>query len=134
MQPPKWAQDLTLKALLFWESQGYKAPSFNLMWGRTSGQLSNGTSWSKHGNKYPNENPRVFLRQGKNHLDAKLCLLHEIAHQLADAGHTNTFWDIAWSLYRWAKLPIAYCKKREFCYKAGAQAAYKRNKKTGRGN
>ncbi len=122
--PPKWAQDLTLNALLWWEAQGNIAPSFNLEWARRTAKLSCGESYGLY-KKFAN--PKIIIRQGKNKQDAKLVLLHEITHQLADSGHTLKFWSIAWQLYRWAKLPIRYCQTREYGYKAMAQVAYRQN-------
>ncbi len=126
--PPKWAQDLTLNALLWWEAHGNKAPKFDLAWGHSSHLHSSG--WSiMNGGLFP---CKVFVRQGKSHVDTKLVLLHEIAHQLADAMHTIAFYEIAWQLYRWAKLPIRYCQQREYKYMAGAQVAHRRNRRVKR--
>jgi len=120
--PPAWAQDLTLKALLWWERQGKTAPLFDLRWRHCNRPRSSGTAriiaphW-------------IVVRAGKSRLDAKLCLLHEIAHQLTNDGHTPEFWDVAWQLYRWAKLPMRYCIEREQYYRKGAMIAYKKGAK-----
>ncbi len=127
MNPPKWAQEMTLKALLWWEAQGNKAPIFRLDWGRRSADYSSGVSWDRE--------KKIFVRQGTSRLDARLVLLHEVAHQLqprlkryASRSHTSQFWSTAWALYRYFKLPIRYCLDREGDYKVGAVVAYHKGK------
>lgn len=78
------------------------------------------------------ERDRIVVTAGASRLDAKLVLLHELAHHVTKAWHTPAFWDVAWKLYRWAKLPILYVKRREGHYRKGALVAYRRNMK-GRG-
>ena len=122
MKPaPKWAQDLTLKALLWWESQGNTIPNPTLTWRHGSHRLSSGRAWTD----------KIVITAGKNRTDQKLVLLHEIAHTLLPMGnhHSTVFWDTAWALYRWAKLPVRYCVNREKTYKVGAMVAYRRNKR-----
>ena len=123
--PPKWAQDLALDAAVWWESKGNRVTTFALQWHRHQRRNSSGT-WHLVGS-------RIILHGGRNRLDAKLVLLHELAHVLTttvdkDHGwdHSPTFWDTAWSLYRWAKLPMKYCKLREFTYRKEAKASYAR--------
>lgn len=126
--PPKWAQELTLNALLWWEEHGHLAPEFALYWRRGSQKLASGTSYLPPAER----ETRIVITAGKSRLDAKLVLLHEIAHQLINQWHTDAFWDIAWQLYRWAGLPIRYCQKREYAYKARAAVAYRRNRRGAR--
>ena len=132
MLAPKWAQDLTLNALLYWESQGNKVPNISLEWRHRSGKQSTGTAYG--------QSNRIRIRQGTDRVDAKLVLLHEIAHQIAKIDnpyeyHTQRFWDIAWQLYRWAKLSVRYCLWRDGRQKnmtggwVGAQIAYQKIKR-----
>ena len=119
--PPKWAQDLMLDASVWWESQGNKVRSYNLVWRRRSkGRYSSGTTYLI--------GTRIVVTAGSDRLDAKLILLHELAHSLTvnDYKHGSEFWDVAWTLYRWAKLPMKYCKLREFTYRKEAKAGYAR--------
>lgn len=141
---PKWAQDLLINALLHLESEGHKINVPTLNWRR-------GTHYRSSGNA---NQDKITITAGTNRLDQKLVLLHEIVHTVAKpqgqyikidphtrvrhlsrrTWHTAEFWDIAWSLYRWAKLPIRYCQKREYSYKVGARVAYRRNRNKARGN
>lgn len=120
--PPKWAQDLTLKALLWWESQGNTAPLVELKWRHAKNRYqSSGVAYL---------DGKIVVSAGKNRTDQKLVLLHEIAHQLNPGEHHgDKFWDTAWALFRWAKLPVRYCVNREKSYRVGAYAAYKRSLK-----
>lgn len=139
--PPKWAQDLTLKALLWWESKGNVVTVVpELVWRRGSKFCSSGNTRF--------DNSRITVTAGRSRLDQKLVLLHEIAHSILPTetvgvkkswsnyrgikhlSHTDLFWDTAWELYRWAKLPVRYCLKREKNYRAGASVAYRRNRRT----
>jgi hypothetical protein len=100
---------------------------------------------------------RITVRAGRDRTDTKLVILHEVAHFVtpdevrettlkgvidAQSGkeigdfkvtrrlyHTDTFWDTAWRLYRWAKIPVRYALQREGEYKAGAVLAYRRSRK-----
>lgn len=134
MEAPKWAQDLVVNTILFVNPD---APLPEIRWRRGSAHSSSGNSKPEY----------ITITAGIARRDAKLVLLHELAHWLLPRikktygrgkwqrefivcqGHTDEFWDLAWSLYRWAKLPVAYCKQREFTYKAGAKKAYLRSRK-----
>lgn len=116
--PPKWAQDLTLDALLFARSN--RVPT--LVWRRSKGHKSS----SGHTDHYYT---KIVITAGSNRTDQKLLLLHELAHFITRNSHTPKFWDMAWKLYRWAKLPMRHCKAREFEYKAEAKAAYIRQRR-----
>ena len=119
--PPKWAQNLLLEALLWWEEQGgVSSPNVSLKWCRRDRQGSTGVAWSARG--------LIIVRAGTSRVSVKLVLLHELAHVLrpAEEGHTAGFWDTAWALYRWAKLPVRYCLGSECGYRKGAAVAYRR--------
>ena len=117
MLPPKWAQNLMLEALIYLESKGFKVSIPELKW--------------RHGfnsGSYCPQSNRIVVSAGKRQ-GAKLTLLHEIAHSVTPGSHHNDcFWDITWDLYKYFKLPIRYCLKREGNYREGAIKAYKRSK------
>mgnify|MGYP001595901362 FL=1 len=115
--PPKWAQSLCLDALTWWERQGHTTPNPSLTWRRGSSRQSSGRANDKS----------IVVTAGTYRTDAKMVLLHEMAHTFTGVGHTDLFWDTAWALYRWAKLPIRYCRTREGTYRRGSLAAYARS-------
>ena len=149
MKTPKWVEKLALEALVYLEGQGYKVATPTIRWRRGHIRHSSGRTFGKE---------TIVVTAGTSRKDAKLVLLHEIAHTVAESKpqywniekakrngwifpqeptkpivvrsicHTAEFWDVAWKLYRCAKLPIRYCQEREYAYKAGAQVAYRRNK------
>ena len=121
---PVWAQDLLLNALSWAEEKGYKAEIPNLVWRRCNKFGSGGHARQV----YP---VCITMNAGKDHTEQKIVLLHELAHILnPNEGHTAKFWDTAWELFRWAKLPIRVCKIREGNYKKGALLAYDRSKRS----
>lgn len=127
MPPPKWAQSLLLDALVWWESQGNEAPNVFLVWRRR--RVRCWRLYDADASGKANQNTgRILVIAGGNRLDAKLVLLHELAHQLVPKGHTPVFWETAWRLYRWAKLPLRYCQRREAMHYKGAAVAYRRRK------
>ena len=151
MKIPNWAQNLTLEAILYLQAKGYKAELPDINWRHGSASYSSGHATNKE---------KITITAGKNRLDQKLVLLHEIAHTATDneikywnierakkAGwhfekepiepiiikqvcHTDKFWDTAWDLYRQFGLPIRYCLNREKGYRKGAVTAYRRNRKS----
>jgi hypothetical protein len=130
---PKWMQNLTLNALIEFKPDA-DVPILKIS--HISYQTSSGWCGDKE----------IKINIGTDRKDAKLVLLHELTHWMLPrikklygygiwqremvtvTGHTPEFWDLAWSLYRWAKLPVAYCKSREFNYKAGAKDGYLRSR------
>jgi len=152
---PKWAQDLLINAILYLQSKGYKAELPELNWRHSKYTYSSG-----HCNKTEG---KITITAGKLRVDQKLVLLHEIAHIATDTEvkylnierakkrgwhfcnesgqivskrmhHTDSFWNTAWLLYRWAKLPIKFCLSREQDYRKGAAVAYRKNKTEWRHN
>jgi len=148
MNTPKWAQDLILDAILYIQSVTPLKPELpDIKWRQSH------TSWNfetdrpalrktSSGVCYENH---ITIVQGKDRIDNKLVILHELAHWAlplksegieghppniyGHEGHTPRFWDLAWQLYREFKLPILYCKKRELEYRKGSLAAYHRSRK-----
>lgn len=139
MTTPKWAQDYILEALLYLKSKGFESanniPIIN---------------WRKPTNGYSKKrrddssgvckSTSITICAGKDRIDCKLVILHELSHWILPLGidkygfmihegHTPRFWDIAWDLYRQFKLPIRYCQQREYTYKKQAKVAYARNRK-----
>lgn len=119
---PQWAQNLLLRALLYWQEQhGGDVPLPELRWRRRRGLLSSGREYLQS---------RIIITAGTDRRDQKLVLLHETAHALAPMpeAHSATFWDIAWELYRWARLPLRYAREREALYRRGSVVAYIRSR------
>lgn len=67
---------------------------------------------------------RLFIRQGRSRLRAKLTWLHELAHWLTGDNHSHAFWMKAWELYRRWRVPIGFALRDESRYRQGALAAY----------
>ncbi len=128
MIAPKWAQELTLNAVLYIQSlPGHGRTELpNLTWRHRQGKESSGTL-------FYNRNKGISLNAGRLRQDIKLVLLHEIVHWTLpnNEHHSSKFWDLAWELYRWAGLPTRYCLNREKSYRKGAVAAYHRARKGG---
>lgn len=166
MHTPRWAEDLIIDACIHLGIEDVP----QVVWRKRKGRETSGLAY------YGDNGNRITINAGTSRLDAKLVLLHELAHiarpgrdikkpykewyeamKTACAGkhiviapfnpklqnrvittmhisHTPEFWDTAWELFRWAKLPIAYCKEREFEYKKGAIAGYHRSKAKQRQN
>ncbi|MDP2684760.1 MAG: hypothetical protein Q8P20_07040 [bacterium] len=118
---PKWAQELTLKACIWWEKQGHATEIPDIMWKHSKySKQSSGKCYSDS----------ISITSGTDRKDAKLVVLHELAHWFNPAEHHGlAFWQTAWELYKWAGLPINYCKRREYPYKKTAKLAYQKLKK-----
>ena len=125
MNPPAWADKLAEEALVHLNKQPIKATTPPLRWmSKPWRAYTSGVTYSDH----------ISIVAGNNRIDARLVLLHELAHWVlprygsaqfyGHEGHTPEFWDIAWMLYRWNKLPINYCKQREGEYRKEALIAY----------
>jgi len=109
---PAWAQALTAKVLKDRDYHGVY-----LVWHRRKTDASSGHCGGR----------RIVVTAGTSRKDAKLVLLHEVAHALNRGDHHGPkFWDTAWELYRDYGVNLVYAQRREFAYKAGARQAYKR--------
>lgn len=117
----KWAADLMGEAIAYRVSQGHMTRVPKVVWRRCNRRESTGKAQPGKG--------VIYLNVGSDRTDAKLLLLHELAHIWAppEEYHSAAFWDLAWELYRWAKLPIRYVKMREGNYLKGALVAYHRS-------
>ncbi len=153
MKTPKWAQDLIIEAMIYLESKGIKAEIPAINWRHRAGFYSSGHAGrgGHAGNlititagKHRLDQKLVVLHE-LSHVVTKPIEQHSTVAQAKKRGwiirdmkdtdtfstryvcHSNEFWDTAWDLYRWAKLPIRYCKTREGNYRKGSVAAYHRN-------
>lgn len=70
----------------------------------------------------------VWIKQGTNPDDARMVLLHELAHWTLPAGesHGDRFWERAFSLYYQYGVPYSTVI-REFSYKAGSKKAFNKS-------
>ncbi len=116
--PPKWAQELTLKTLLWWQAQGNDTDVPNLIWKHGNSDESSG--WSN----IVGDDRSVSVMAGSSRTGAKLILLHELTHFITRRRHDMTFWTTEWELIRYFKLPIRYCLARERDYKKLSVVAY----------
>lgn len=138
--PPQWAAELVTQVCT---SHGKRKP--RLVWKRASyriwrgGQLVRKPSRHSSGS-YSGGYHRILVRQGQDPIDARLVLLHELAHAMVprkqkaaaysnykysvSRGHDKRFWTKAWRLYAKYGIPIEYAKKREWPYMVKAKAAY----------
>ena len=122
MNTPLWAQNLVLDACLWWENQGNTSRLPTLKWRHSRHFFSSG-----HAHYGEAE---ITITAGTDRHDQRMVLLHELAHILRPRGHTAAFWGCAWSLFRWAGLPIRKTLARESGYMKGAAIAYRRNRRS----
>lgn len=118
---PKWAEWLAWSAVDYWNGsvQDKKQPPRpypRLVWKHGRGS---GACWS---------NGTIVIRSNGHHRYDRMTLLHEVAHHLVGCHHAHdaTFWDAAWRLYRWARLPLLWVLERQASYRAGAIRGYER--------
>ena len=76
----------------------------------------------------------VSVRAGSDEQDAKLVLLHELAHHIVGRtisgrrqGHSMKFWRLAFELYERYGVDMEYAFGREKGYKAKATVAYEQH-------
>ena len=120
VDPPQWAQDLTLRVALDEDRDTLPA----ITWRRSRwSDMSSGHS--------KNEEDAITITAGKDRKDQKLVLLHELAHWLMpkNESHSPAFWDKTWQLFRRYGVPMRYARQREGAYRKGAVAAYHRQRR-----
>lgn len=117
---PKWAEKIIGEVC---DRHGIPQPV--VIWRRRQANYSTGRAWHSYG--LGCWNGRIVITAGKERADAKMTLLHELAHIIAPKGehHSKEFYTIAFRLYRMYKLPMNKCKRREYAYKPrGAKQGY----------
>jgi hypothetical protein len=139
MKTPQWAQDLIIDAMIQLESKGYQGDLPDIKWRKATARaydFINDKDYRKPRNTSSGicHEQHITIVAGHNRTDCKLVILHELAHwvlpyKCGHEGHTPRFWDIAWDLFQWAKLPVRYCLQREQTYRKGAVVAYHNNRK-----
>ncbi len=124
MNPPKWAQELALNALIYLESKGLEAETPVINWRHGNRESSSGTCFHVCQGQ---PSPHIAITAGTDKRDAKLVLLHELTHWVMPLGecHGDNFWQTAFDLFQWARLPQRVCLSRE----AGVGRSHKRLKK-----
>jgi hypothetical protein len=119
---PKWANKLTDRVCA---DRGVSRPL--IIWRKFSRESSSGLCWTTLN--------KVQVNAGRSRRDARLVLLHELAHAIrgeikatAASGivhyHDEQFWRIAFTLYREYGVPMKYAVDREASYRDGSTAAY----------
>jgi predicted metal-dependent hydrolase len=80
-----------------------------------------------------NHNGSISIDAGRDVVDQRLVLCHELAHWLSrpDENHSIAFWLRAWRLYRRYRVPIYYALAREGKHE-GAVLAYQMSLRRGR--
>lgn len=77
MKTPKTMQDLAINAYVYLESKGFKIELPELIWRKSSYHtLSSGHAQGK---------AKIVVTAGKDRLDQKLVVLHEIAHTVTES-------------------------------------------------
>jgi hypothetical protein len=107
MKVPNWAQDLTLKTLLYLESKGYQIEIPDIKWRHCPHNYGTSGICYQHNH--------ITISAGKNRKEQRLVLLHEIAHWVLPdkEHHGDKFWTLAFELYKWQGLSMRYCVNRE---------------------
>ena len=117
MAAPQWASALTARVC-----EDYRLPPPNLVWRRSRPRSarSAGTVDYATGRTFPSG--RIVVTAGADRKDAKLVLLHELAHYVAgtEENHNAVYWRMAWTLYRVYGVPLRYALWREHSYRKAA--------------
>ncbi len=118
MPAPAWAERIVSNV-----ARSSRRPQPDLRWRTTRRRRSAGSAVDElDGNR-----PAISVAAGRDAIDQRLVLCHELAHWLVGPGegHSLRFWRSAWRLYRRYRVPIHYALAREGEYE-GAIMAYKR--------
>jgi hypothetical protein len=112
---PAWAERIVREV-----ARSQRRPRPTLRWRRSRYQRSAGSADS---HQY-SDGGVISIAAGKDRLDQRLVLLHELAHWLGPPGegHTLAFWRRAWRLYRRYRVPMYYALAREGRYHRALQA------------
>lgn len=120
MKDITWAEQLVGKVLTY--EGRLHAPRFKFVFSNNH-KWSSGRTFTK-----PYRGYHIFLRIGTDPKEAKMVLLHEMAHWLLTAGHHHdkAFWKKAWELYFLFQdeLDLEAVKVREGNYKQKSTEVY----------
>jgi len=111
---PAWAERIVRDV-----ARARRRPAPILRWRKTRRRRSAGSADS-----HLHKDPVVSMAAGRDVVDQRLVLLHELAHWLGrpDEGHTHAFWVRAWRLFRRYRVPVHYALAREGEYEGAVQA------------
>jgi len=117
MPAPDWADRIVREV-----ARRRRLPPPLLRW-RTTRRRRTAGSADSHLRKHP----AISIAAGRDPVDQRLVLLHELAHWLSkpDEGHSIAFWTRAWRLFRRYRVPVHYALAREGAYD-GAVLAYRK--------
>lgn len=108
---PEWAQTFAKEAIDHVNSIGTHCDYPPIKWTTKRRVSSSGYCYLDH----------ISIVAGSDLTDAKMVILHELAHWTMHnkkrQGHSDLFWRRVWYLYRWARLPMEHCVQREAGYK-----------------
>jgi hypothetical protein len=115
MPAPTWAENIVRDV-----ARRKRRPGPTLRWRRSRRRRSAGSADSPLGLK----NGTISVVAGRDPVDQRLVLCHEIAHWLGKPyeGHSLAFWRRAWRLYRRYRVPIYYALAREGDFHGAIQA------------
>jgi hypothetical protein len=118
MPAPDWADRIVREV-----ARARRRPAPALHWRRSRRRRSAGSADS-----YMRKHPAISVVAGRDVVDQRLILLHELAHWLGPPGegHSMAFWIRAWKLFRRYRVPVHYALAREGAYE-GAVQAYKKS-------
>ena len=114
MAAPDWADRMVREV-----ARARRCPAPLLRWRRTRRRRTGGS-----GDSHLQKHPAISIAAGKDPVDQRLVLLHELAHWQGkpDEGHSHAFWLRAWRLYRRYRVPVHYALAREGEYDGAVQA------------
>lgn len=121
MAAPAWAERIVSNV-----ARSSRRPQPGQRWRKTRRRRSSGSAADQSNG----DQPTIFIAAGRDTIDQRLVLCHELAHWLVgpSEAHSLRFWRCAWRLYRRYRVPIHYALAREGEYE-GAIVAYKRRPK-----
>lgn len=121
---PEWAINLINEVK---QSADMRDRTLILCWKRSQSWYSSGrTSWPK-GTKIRSQAKAdtISITEGNSLIDAKMVVLHELAHWLISETHTDRFWILAFQLYAiYMPEHLETIKQREGDYKKRSSIGY----------
>jgi hypothetical protein len=104
--PPEWAQALIEEVCT---DYGRRPPK--VQWWERKDWYSSGVTYKSEG--------RIHVTAGTSVVDARIVLLHELAHWIARPNwhHNRRYWELAWAMYqRYADRDLEWAIYREAVY------------------